>query len=287
MTLAHAVVRDGTLSGVDAATIVPWWSFTKTVIAAAALTLVRDDWLALDRPLSSGYTLRQLLQHRAGLPDYGPLRDYHAAVARHEDAWPVAELLERAHAQRLIYPPGTGWAYSNIGYYFVRRLIEAATGKDLGTALASLVLQPLGIQRARFASERADLDGVAGVHDYDPRWVYHGLLVGPLADAALLLDRLMAGRLLPNELISAMTNRHPLDVQVAGRPWVAPGYGLGMMIGDVAGGERFAGHTGGGPGSVVAVYHALSGGPACTAAAFLPGDDQGAVESGCFALLSR
>jgi len=80
---------------------------------------------------------------------------------------------------------------------------------------------------------------------------------------------------------------HPLDVPVAGRPWVAPGYGLGMMIGDVAGGERFAGHTGGGPGSVVAVYHALSGGPACTAAAFLPGDDQGAVESGCFALLSR
>ena len=97
----------------------------------------------------------------------------------------------------------------------------------------------------------------------------------------------MAGRLLLNELMSAMTSRHPLDVPVAGRPWVAPGYGLGMMIGDIAGGDRFAGHTGGGPGSVVAVYHALSGGPARTAAIFLPGDDQGAVESGCFALLSR
>jgi len=75
------------MSGVDEATIVPWWSFTKTVIAATALALVRDGRLALDTPLPTGYTLRQLLQHRAGLPDYGPLRDYHAAVARHEDAW--------------------------------------------------------------------------------------------------------------------------------------------------------------------------------------------------------
>ena len=286
MTLAHAAVHDGAVYG-DDATVVPWWSFTKTVIAAAALALVRDRRLALDTALPAGYTLRQLLQHRAGLPDYGSLDDYHAAVARHDDAWPAAELLERANARRQIYPPGTGWAYSNIGYFFVRRMIEETTGKGLGAALASLVLQPLGIQRARLAGERADLEGVAGVHDYDPRWVYHGLMVGPLADAALLLDRLMAGRLLPNELISAMTNRHPLDVSVAGRPWAAPGYGLGMMIGDVAGGDRFAGHTGSGPGSVVAVYHALSAGPSRTAATFLPGDDQGAVESGCFALLSR
>src|SRR5262249_13691232 len=158
--------------------------FTKTVLAAAALALVRDSWLALDTPLSAGYTLRQLLQHRAGLPDYGSLRDYHAAVARHEDAWPAAALLPPAPAPRLLYPPGTGWAYSNIGYFFVRRLIEAATGKDLGAALDSLVLQPLGIRRVRFAGERTDLEGVADVHYYDPRWVYHGLLVGPLADAA-------------------------------------------------------------------------------------------------------
>jgi hypothetical protein len=53
------------------ATIVPWWSFTKTVIAAAVLTLVRDGRLSLDDPVDGQpFTLRQLLQHRAGLPDY-------------------------------------------------------------------------------------------------------------------------------------------------------------------------------------------------------------------------
>ena len=54
---------------------VPWWSFTKTVLAAAALALVRDGRLALDEPLPGRpYTLRQLLQHRAGLTDYGRMR---------------------------------------------------------------------------------------------------------------------------------------------------------------------------------------------------------------------
>jgi CubicO group peptidase (beta-lactamase class C family) len=231
--MRHAVISDGVLSGEDAATDVSWWSLTKTVIATAALVLVRDGRLVLDEPLPGGYTLRQLLQHRAGLPDYGPLAACQAAVARHEDAWSAALLLERANGRHLIYPPGTGWAYSNIGYLFVRYLIEEAIGEDLGTSLSALVLQPLDIGRARFAATRADLEGVAGVSVYDPRWVYHGLLVGPLGDAALLLHRLMSGRLLPPDLLSAMCTRHSLDGPVAGRPWLAPGYGLGLMTSDL------------------------------------------------------
>ena len=35
----------------DADRIVPWWSFTKTVLAAAALALVRDGRVALDEPV--------------------------------------------------------------------------------------------------------------------------------------------------------------------------------------------------------------------------------------------
>jgi len=285
VALRYVVVRDGMLSSEHAAAEVPWWSFTKTVIAAAALALVRDGRLALDEPRPGGYTLRQLLQHRAGLPDYGGLADYHAAVERGDDAWSEAELLKRVRGRKLIYPPGTGWAYSNIGYLEVRRLIEHTAGKSLGDALSVLVLQPLGIGGARFAATRADLEGVVGVGNYDPRWVYHGLLVGPLSDAALLLDRLMAGKLLPAGLMSAMCARHALDVPTVGRPWAAPGYGLGLMIGEMTGVGMVAGHTGSGPGSVVAIYRAISAAQARTAATFLPGSDQGAVESGCAALL--
>src|SRR5262249_43317573 len=80
----------------------PWWSFTKTVIAAAALALVRDGRLALDAPLPGRqFTLRQLLRHQAGVAEYGAIADYRAAVARDEEPWPVATLLARAEAERL------------------------------------------------------------------------------------------------------------------------------------------------------------------------------------------
>lgn len=269
---------------------IPWWSFTKTVIAAAALALVRDGRLVLDSTLDGRpFTLRQLLQHRAGVTDYGSLAAYHDAVTRDDDAWPVAELLARTTAERLIFNPGESWAYSNVGYLFVRQLIEATTGQDLSAALAALVLRPLGIEHARLAVRREDLAGVTmgECHSYDPRWVYHGLLVGPLVDAAWLLHRLMTGPFLPAELKHAMLARHPVGGPVAGRPWTTPGYGLGLMIGGVTGGVALAGHTGGGPGSVVAVYHLPSAAPPRTAAAYAPGDDQGLVEGRCVLSLAE
>src|SRR5262249_18345505 len=80
----------------DGDTVVPWWSFTKTAIAAAALTLVRDGKLDLDTPLiPEPFGLRQLLQHRAGVAEYGALREYHRAVADRTEPWSVAELLSR------------------------------------------------------------------------------------------------------------------------------------------------------------------------------------------------
>jgi CubicO group peptidase (beta-lactamase class C family) len=279
--MSHVLIREGAVvTSNGAAADVPWWSFSKTVIAAAALALVRDGRLVLDEPLPDRpYTLRQLLQHRAGLAEYGRLPAYHEAVGRNEDAWPADEMLARTAADRLVYESGKGWGYSNIGYYFIRRLIEQTTGHALGDALDDLVLKPLGIAGVRFAADRAHYSP-----EYDPRWVYHGLLVGPLRQAALLLQRLLTGDLLPPPLLSAMCDRYLVGGPIAGRPWKTPSYGLGLMIGETTGGELIAGHTGGGPGSAVAVYHGLDR-PAGTAAAFAAGGDDASVEGACVALL--
>jgi CubicO group peptidase (beta-lactamase class C family) len=281
--IAHVLVREGAVvtSNGDAADV-PWWSFSKTVIAAAALALVRDGRLALDEPLPDRrYTLRQLLQHRAGLTEYGRLPAYHEAVARNEDAWPADEMLARTAADRLVYEPGKSWGYSNIGYYFIRRLIEQATSHLLGGALDDLVLKPLGIAGVRFAADRAHYSP-----EYDPRWVYHGLLVGPLQQAALLLQRLLVGDLLPPSLLSAMCDRYLVGGPIAGRPWKTPSYGLGLMIGETTSGEVIAGHTGGGPGSAVAVYHRLDK-PTGTAAAFESNGTDATVEATCAGLLDE
>ena len=279
--IAHVLVREGiTVTGNGDTADVPWWSFGKTVIAAAALVLVRDGRLALDELLPNRpYTLRQLLQHRAGLTEYGRLAAYHEAVGRNDDAWPADEMLARTAAERLVYEPGRGWGYSNIGYTFVRRLIEQATDRSLGDALDHLVLKPLGIAGVRFAADRAHYSP-----DYDPRWVYHGLLVGPLHQAALLLQRLLTGDLLPSPLLSAMCDRYLVGGPIADSPWKTPSYGLGLMIGETTGGELIAGHTGGGPGSAIAVYHRLDR-PTGTATAFAAGADDAAVEGACMTLL--
>ena len=55
------------------------------------------------------------------------------------------------------YKPGERWNYANIGYLYVRRLIEDTTKEGIGSALQRLVLQPLGITRARVVVSREEL----------------------------------------------------------------------------------------------------------------------------------
>jgi CubicO group peptidase (beta-lactamase class C family) len=290
VTEAWAVVEDGVVvESHEAHQPVPWWSFTKAVLAAAALVLVRDGVADLDEPISGRpYTLRHLLQHRSGLAEYGSLSAYHRAVAQHDEPWSVHELLARVDVDRLRYAPGEGWLYSNIGYLFVRQMIETITGASIDGALKRLVLHPLGIESAEVATTPDDLAQVSmgSASSYHPGWVYHGLLVGTVQDAAMLLHRLMNGMLLPPETLQIMLKPFVLPGPVQGRPWKLPGYGLGVMTGETTGGLRVAGHTGGGPGSTIAVYHALgTQTPFRTAAFFATRDDQAWTEEKAFEFL--
>ncbi|MEE1658394.1 serine hydrolase domain-containing protein [Microvirga sp. CF3062] len=289
MVEAWALVKNGAVvDGHDANRLVPWWSFTKTVLAAAALVLVRDGLIGLDEPVEGRpCTLRHLLQHRSGLANYGGLRAYHEAVGRGDNPWPVPELLNQLDAERLRYPAGEGWDYSNIGYLVVGQLIETITGFDLNAALQRLVLRPLDTKSARLARNRVDLSHVTmgSAEDYHPGWVYHGLLVGTVSDAALLLDRLLEGSLLTSELLQEMLTPFALPGPVPERPWQEPGYGLGTMTGETTSGLKVGGHTGGGPGSTIAVYRSLGGAGSGTVAFFRTSEDEAKTEEGAFRLL--
>jgi CubicO group peptidase (beta-lactamase class C family) len=78
-----AVVEDGAAAEGTGPEPVPWWSFTKTVLAAAALALVADGRFRLDAPVRARpFTLRQFLQHRAGLIEDATGQDLGAALDR-------------------------------------------------------------------------------------------------------------------------------------------------------------------------------------------------------------
>ena len=87
---------------------VPWWSFTKTVIAAAVLALARDGELVLDVPFAGrDVTLRQTLAHRAGIACYSGLVAYRSAVDGGHLPWSEDELLRRTEADRALHAPGS------------------------------------------------------------------------------------------------------------------------------------------------------------------------------------
>jgi CubicO group peptidase (beta-lactamase class C family) len=247
---AGAVTLSGTTEKV------PWWSFTKTALSIAALCLVERDVLSLDAKLpGKPFSLRQLLRHEAGLPDYGGIAGYHTDVAAGKEPWPVDRLLAAADADRLRYAPGTGWAYSNIGYLKIAQLIERITGLELAAALAELVLGPAGLASARLAKEPDDLADVqmGNARGYHPGWVYHGLIVGTAADASRLLWLLLNGSLLKPATLAAMMQGHALpDYRSTAHP--DPAYGLGLMLSAEKFEDHPIGHSGEGPGSRIAVY---------------------------------
>jgi D-alanyl-D-alanine carboxypeptidase len=143
--------------------VVPWWSFTKTVLAGAVLALVARRRLDLDEPVEGvSYSLRHLLQHTSGLPDYDGLPEYRAAVAAGDKPWPSDELLRRVRSDKLLFEPGSSWSYSNVGYLIVRQMIERATGLGLDEAVRTLLFEPLGVEGVFVATSIGDLEQLFG-----------------------------------------------------------------------------------------------------------------------------
>lgn len=122
----------------DPGTSLMAYSMSKTITAAAVLQLVEAGKVGLEdavdrymgsNPYGPDVTVRQLLSHASGIPKPIPLRWVHEA-ARHEtfdeDAALAAVL--RAHP-RLSSQPGTRYAYSNLGYWLLGKVVERASGE--------------------------------------------------------------------------------------------------------------------------------------------------------------
>ena len=168
-----------------------------------------------------------------------------------------------------------------MGYLLIGRLIERLTDLALEDAVNQQVLAPLGLSNVRFAKTRADLktNHMVDTLNYDPAWVYHGLLIGSVSQSALFLDRLFCADLLSAGLLSEMRGARTLGGPIPGRPWIASSYGLGLMQGTLEGGYALSGHRGCGPGSAIAVYWVCDGEVSASGAAFQVDASEGAVEA--------
>jgi D-alanyl-D-alanine carboxypeptidase len=255
----------------------PIHSITKTVIAVCVLRLAElraldiDDpisrWVA-DLPFGDLVSLRQLLNHTAGVPNYSVLPEPIAALkASPGKAWTFAQFIEHTCHRGLDFSPGEDWQYSNTGYALLTRVVERANATSFAEAVQQHVAGPLGHTSTEVVEDRAsfaqlvpgfsrefsdEMQDVRGV--YDPGWVGHGLVASTAAEIAEFYQALFGGKLVQRASLAEMTQL----VVVAGDhpPAVTPSYGLGLMSDpDSTYGQNF-GHAGSGPGySLYAACH--------------------------------
>jgi CubicO group peptidase (beta-lactamase class C family) len=104
-------------------------------------------WLPEGAGVWDSVTVRHLLTHTAGVPEYTDSTfDYRKDYT--ED-----ELVRFAASKPLDFPPGQRWSYSNTGYLLLGVLIHRVTGRFYGEVLQDLIFKPLGMRTTRIISE--------------------------------------------------------------------------------------------------------------------------------------
>lgn len=130
-------------------------STSKQFTATCLLLLAQEGALSLDDPVRqhvdelpeccAPVTLRHLMLHTSGLPDYiGRMLEGGHEV---EDRTGMDEALESlVRIDKLEFPPGTRWQYSNSNYLLLSIVVEGASGQALADFAAERIFTPLGMR---------------------------------------------------------------------------------------------------------------------------------------------
>jgi CubicO group peptidase (beta-lactamase class C family) len=150
---------------VDANTIFHWASVTKTFTSVAIMQLRDRGKLSLDDPIIkyvpelmrvhsednaiSRVTIRHLLSHTAGFqsPTW-PYSEGKPWQPFEPTDW--SQLVAMMPYQELAFSPGTKFQYSNPGFIYLARVIEALSGDSYEVYVQKNILAPLGMTRTYF-----------------------------------------------------------------------------------------------------------------------------------------
>jgi CubicO group peptidase (beta-lactamase class C family) len=128
-------------------------SITKQFTAAAILLLKERGQLRLSDPIrqhlpdfpddpGDRITIRQLMTHTSGIPDYTTFPEI---VLRRASYVPLTEILRAIESKPLEFEPGTRFSYSNSGYVLLGEVIEDVSGQSYEAFLHKNFFKPLGM----------------------------------------------------------------------------------------------------------------------------------------------
>jgi D-alanyl-D-alanine carboxypeptidase len=143
-------------------------SIAKAFSGAVGLRLVRDGRLGLDDTIGkrvtgmpsawAGVTVRQLLNHTSGLPDYTQ-SDAFAKQARTDPRGFVSPtgIIDWVRGDPLVFAPGSRYAYSNTDNIVIGLIAQAVTGRSYPDLLADFVFGPAKLRETSFPTRRISL----------------------------------------------------------------------------------------------------------------------------------
>lgn len=191
-------------------------SISKLYIAAAAAKLVHDQSLSLDDTLADRLpelagriecadriTLRMLLQHRSGIPNFTDDDAFDWFTARTD----IDKTLELVLDEPADFEPDTRYRYSNTNYLLIGRILDNVLGYSHQEYIEREILAPLGLTNTYSVLSEAEYDDVVSGYWYhyddDLRHLDYvipgGSMVATAQDVGTFLRVLNDGSLLNDE----------------------------------------------------------------------------------------
>ena len=247
-------------------------SNTKTFVAVVVMQMVQEGKVGLDEPIEtylpglirgegidgSTITVRQLLQHTSGLPDFDETLfgttdvfqyRYHYVTPR--------DVLDSALSKPAQFEPGTQWKYTNTNYIVLGMLIERVSQRPVGEQIDQRIIKKLGLSHTYLPGngekklhgphpQSYHLNGEGKLEDMTDldtslAWAAGGMVSTP-SELNTFFQAVLDGRLLTQSSIDEMRNG-----AVDASSHLGPGtvYGLGLIGTSLTCGGTAWGHHGG------------------------------------------
>jgi D-alanyl-D-alanine carboxypeptidase len=237
-------------------------SVTKMYTATAVMLLAEDGLIDLDArisqylpeavygPMPNGAeaTVRQLLGHTSGIPDFSGDLAYDLDFLNDPlGSYPPERLLSYLHGQSAWSSPGTHYFYSNTNYLLLALIMDYVTEAGHANVISEGILQPLGLNATYYKNEPGypappgivnsyeDLAGdgrLMNVSDMvtHAAGVFFGNagLIATSADFAAFIEALLDGHVIGQESLAEMLERTESPRYGLGLHFIETPYGLGV-----------------------------------------------------------
>ena len=244
-------------------------SNTKTFVAVVTMQLVQEGKITLDEPIETylpgllhgegidgaKITVRQLLQHTSGLPEYTDTVPGETDIFQVRDNYYSSrDLIDIALTHPAAFEPGSQFRYTNTNYIVLSLLAEKVTHRPLAEQITQRIIEPLGLSHTYYPGpgeedfrgthphgyhRNAPTDDWKDITRMDPAWGGGaGAMISTPSELNKFFQATFDGTLLSQDSIAEMKK----TVDTGGTH--GNGYGLGLINYPLSCGGSAWGHGG-------------------------------------------